>query len=56
MILPPNRFGLFNSFFDQIFHIKRQSKFDVNFESDTNVLFTAVGLNAGRYIVTRFFL
>lgn len=47
VILPLHRFYFFNSFFDQIAP-NGEVSFDMNFESDANVLFTAAGLDVGR--------
>ena len=55
VILPLHRFYFFNSFFDQIAP-NGEVSFDMNFESDANVLFTAAGLDVGRCGQIRFFL
>ena len=52
VILPLHRFYFFNSFFDQIAP-NGEVSFDMNFESDANVLFTAAGLDVGRFFFFR---
>ena len=52
VILPLHRFYFFNSFFDQIAP-NGEVSFDMNFESDANVLFTAAGLDVGRFVLPK---
>lgn len=55
IILPLNRFGFFQSFRDQI-SPNGKVTFDIDLESDANVIFRANAAGAGRYIITKFVL
>ena len=55
IILPLNRFGFFQSFEEQICPNGKVT-FDIELESDDNVIFRDNGAGAGRYIITKFVL
>ena len=55
IILPLNRFGFFQSFWDQICP-NGNVNFEIMLESDNNVIFRDNAAGAGRFIITKFVL